>query len=974
MGSDDFFVVGIGASAGGLEALEQFFKACPETTGAAFVVVQHLSPDHKSIMHDLLARYTRMPIQVVEDGMVLQPNHVYLIPPAVLMRLTDKHLVLSSKDPHHLTLPIDIFFRSLAENRQEKAAGIILSGTGSDGSRGVVSINAEGGLVLVQDPRTAKFDGMPKSALATGVMDAVLPPERLSERLVEHFLTPTVTPQLPAAQSQSSPDSEEVILEKLLQLLADVGQIDFRDYKLATVMRRIQRRMQVKQFVSLQSYYKLLQESPEEVADLRRELLIPVTSFFRDPLAYQKLAELVIPQLVEETASGETLRVWVAGTSTGEEAYSLAILFHEAFEKAQRWPNLKIFATDVNPLVVDFAGQGSYPESCAAELSLARLERFFKQVGSHYVVQPELRQSIVFARHNLLVDPPFTRMHLVSCRNVLIYFKPEAQERALQRLQYATRPGGALFLGSSESSNVIDRGFVTLDSKHKILQRNNQPLAAAPEMTRTQGILPGLQSLRRSTPKPYATQHLHQDQRVIDAATLQLQDHYAPPAMLINEDQEVIHLFGQVQPYFALRPGSVSMLIGRILPESLVPVVSALIYKALKENQVLTSSRLQVLTSQGDQRQLRLKAHPLITQGGQKYLLLCFEEDQHPTEEAGIQPEELNLDSENTQRIASLQQELEASRQSLQATIEELETSNEELQATNEELMASNEELQSSNEELQSVNEELNTVNAEYQEKVGQLNRLNADLESMAKSVGIATVFLDGRLQLTRFSPDAVRLFNLRTSDLGRPLEHLTHQLDYFDLMDDLAFTLQAEEVVEKEVKSKEGRVYLVRLLPYRIASSKDQGVVASFVDITAFHDYKRLQAILDALPQKVAVLEKNGTIALINKAWQQFSEDQEDPQLLLTALGANHLQADHRYQQGRSAEAIEAQQGLQEVLEGQRASFVMKYPCHTATQERWYIMNAAPIYGQHELSAVVSLINISHWNQLEANNSFIET
>lgn len=973
MSSSDFFVVGIGASAGGLEALEQFFKACPETTGAAFVVVQHLSPDHKSIMHDLLARYTRMPIQVVEDGVALQPDHVYLIPPAALMRLTDKHLVLSRKDPHHLTLPIDIFFRSLAENRQEKAVGIILSGTGSDGSRGVVSINAEGGLVLVQDPQTAKFDGMPQSAIATGVMDGVLPPEKLSQRLVEHFLTPPVTPSLPTPQSVARhQEDEEVVLDKLLQLLADVGQIDFREYKLATVMRRIQRRMQVKQLASLQSYYKLLQESTEEVTDLRRELLIPVTSFFRDAQAYQQLAELVIPQLVEEAASGETLRVWVAGTSTGEEAYSLAILFHEAFAQAGRWPNLKIFATDVNPLVIEFASQGQYPEACAAELSVARLERFFNQVGSHYVAKPELRQSIVFARHNLLTDPPFTRMHLVSCRNVLIYFKPEAQERALHRLQYATRPGGALFLGSSESSNVVDRGFVTLDAKHKILQRNNQPLSHAPEVTRPQGALPGMYSQRYSSPKPYAPQQVHQDQTVIDEASLQLQNSYAPPAMLINDNQEVIHLFGEVQPYVALRSGSVSMLVGRILPESLIPVVSALTYKAFKENQALTSNRLEVTTSLGDQRQLSLRVEPVMTKAGHKYLLLCFEE-QNQVEGLEGQPEELNIDSENTQRIATLQQELDATRQSLQATIEELETSNEELQATNEELMASNEELQSSNEELQSVNEELNTVNAEYQEKVGQLNRLNADLESMAKSVGIATVFLDGHLQLTRFSPDAVRLFNLRESDLGRPLEHLTHQLDYFELLDDLAFTLKAEEVVEKEVKSREGRVYLVRLLPYRIHSSKDQGVVASFVDITAFHDYKRLQAILDALPQKVAVLEKSGKIALINTAWQAFSENQEDPQLLLTALGANHLQANNNYLQGQSPEAAAAIQGLQEVLDGQRDSFVMKYPCHTATQKRWYVMNAAPIYGQHELSAVVSLINISNWNQLEANNGFIE-
>ena len=951
-------MVAIGASAGGLEALERFFHHCPPDTGAAFVVIQHLSPDHKSMMHDLLGRYTKMAVKVVADGMLIEANQVYLIPPATVMRVVQGRFELTPKSPHLLTLPIDIFLTSLAEEQGHRGIGIILSGTGSDGTRGAAAINAAGGFLLAQEPTDARFDGMPSSVIGTGLVDAVLPADQLGQRVVSHIHNLPVEPVEPTGPVVRDPLSPEDALEGILQLLLQSGGIDFHDYKQATLLRRIERRMQVRHLRTLDDYLALLEQDRPELNTLRRELLIPVTSFFRDTDAYHSLRTEVVDPLVNDTANGDPIRVWVAGCSTGEEAYSIAMLFLEAFDAHKRWPSLKIFATDVNQANVDFAAAGQYPDSAAAELTPERLERFFQQTGGTYTVKTDLRQTIVFARHNLLVDPPFTRMSLVSCRNTLIYFTADAQRRALNRLQYAIKPEGYLFLGSSESLANNTAGFVVLQSKHKLFKRFGPGSAPAftPDETMRGSYVPAIK-----TKRPGSLRKTLDVGAYVDDAMQTLLDEFAPPSMLVNERHEVLHMFGDVAPFFRARAGSASLELNRILPENIVPVASALLFKAGKEGGRMLSDLLRMPEDDQGELAVRLIARPLPLHADEKLLLLSFQiQRSHGLPAAS--PATVNIDAETMARVDILERELQATRESLQATIEELETSNEELQATNEELMASNEELQSSNEELQSVNEELNTVNAEFQEKMGILNRVNADLDNMTKAVGVATVFVDEDITLTRFSPDAAAIFKLRETDVGRPLEEIAHVLRYPSLIDDMRLTLRTARMLEKEARAPDGKMYLIRILPYAIASSAAKGVVASFVDITDFHDRQRLQHVLDALPEHVAVLEPDGTIAMVNTAWTRFAKANGDPELKYSGVGTNYLDACQTSDRADdSLQANRARMGIKAVLEGSSPFFSLQYPCHSPTEQRWFVMNVAPIPGHH-YGAVVSHINISAW------------
>ncbi len=953
------YVVAIGASAGGLEALERFFSHCPPDTGGAFVVIQHLSPDHKSMMHDLLGRYTRMAVNVVADGMAVEADHVYLIPPGTIMRVQDGRFELTPKNPHQLSLPIDIYLSSLAEEQADRAIGVILSGTGSDGTRGATAINAAGGFLLAQDPSDARFDGMPSSVIATGLVDAVLPADHLASRVVSYINNIPIEPaDIPSPLVRESRTPEEA-QEGILQLLLQSGGIDFHDYKQATLLRRIERRMQVRHLRTMDDYLAVLEQDRMELTTLRRELLIPVTSFFRDTEAFAALKTDVVEPLVEQTGPGDPIRVWVAGCSTGEEAYSIAMLFLEAFDTKKRWPSLKVFATDVNQQNIDIAAAGLYPDSAAAELTPERLERFFQRTGNAYTVKADLRQCIVFARHNLLVDPPFTRMSLVSCRNTLIYFTADAQRRAQNRLQYAIRPDGYLFLGSSESIAGNSTGFTVLHAKHKLFQRTGKLSSPAftPDEAMRSSHLPPIMG-RRSVAGTRPT--LDEGNHVDEAMHALLQD-YGPPSMLINDRHEVVHMFGDVSAFFRARAGVASLELNRILPDNIVPVASALLFKSDKEDARMVSDLLRLPSDEQGELAVRLAARPIRTRNDERLMLLCFERQRNLP--ASL-PAVVNVDAETMARVDILERELGATRESLQATIEELETSNEELQATNEELMASNEELQSSNEELQSVNEELNTVNAEFQEKMSILNRVNADLDTMTKAVGVATVFVDEAIRLTRFSPDAANIFKLRDTDVGRPLDEIAHVLRYPGLIDDMRLTLTTTRMLEKEARGPDGKAYLVRVLPYGIASSQSRGVVATFVDITAFHDRQRLQSVIDALPEHVAVLEADGTIAMVNAAWIRFARANGDTDLRWSGVGANYLDACATSTVSEEGlQAAKARLGIKSVLEGTSSSFSMQYPCHSPTEQRWFVMNVAPIHGQYH-GAVVSHINITTWYQ----------
>jgi two-component system, chemotaxis family, CheB/CheR fusion protein len=957
----DGYVVCIGASAGGLDALEKFFKTCPTDLGAAFVVVQHLSPDHKSMMSNLLARHTEMPVTMVEDDMQMDANHVYLIPPGAIMHVSKGHLHLTPKNPRGLTLPIDIFFSSLADVYDRHSVGIILSGTGTDGTRGSVAINAAGGFLMAQEPESAKFDGMPRSVIATGLVDAILPAEEIPARLLAHirnipYQEPEVEPPRLVAHANMTRDE---VLAALLHLLHQVGGIDFSDYKPTTVMRRIDRRMQVRHTSELYQYYDLLEHDRNEIITLRREMLISVTSFFRDPETFSLLAERVIGPIVSERPPNEPIRVWIAGTATGEEAYTIGMLFIEAFERERRWPNLKIFATDVDQSCVETASVGQYPESAAAELSPERLERFFTKQGDRFVIKNELRQCIVFARHNLLADPPFTKMDLVVCRNTLIYFNTAAQEHALRSLQYAIREGGVLLLGPSESLSSVTEGLQTISAKHKLFRRIGA--ISLPFLERRGAALLTPPTLSKP-PQLAKSRHGVSEASVATLGVTALLSLYTPPAIVVNHHHEVIHLFGDVNPYLQTREGAASLEISRLLPEKLMPVAAALLYKATRDRCSIVSDLLDVTLKTGEQRTIRLSAHPLHSDSDERLTLLCFEAALNQAASAEAEP--VDVDAETMARVAVLERELGATRESLQATIEELETSNEELQATNEELMASNEELQSSNEELQSVNEEMSTVNAEFQEKMLVLNRVNADLDSMAKAAGVATIFLNSELHITRFSPDATQIFKLRESDTGRHLGDISHVLRYPDLLEDLRQTLSTQRPVETEVVTLDDkRTYLVRILPYLIPSTTINGVVATFVDVTAFHDARRLQSILDALPEHIAVLDHSGSIVMVNSAWRRFARANGDKDLKHSGPGVNYLEVCQPGMSQADGYAEQAHRGLRQVLEGSLPIFAMEYPCHSTTEDRWFVMSVAPVMSQ-DIGVVVSHINISAWHR----------
>ena len=967
------FVVGIGASAGGLDALERLFQAMPADTGAAFVVVQHLSPDHKSMMDNLLGRYTAMPVRVVEHDMPLAPNAVFLIPPAKLLRLQGDRLQLSPKPERGLVLPIDVFFASLTEQCADRALAVVLSGTGSDGSRGVVSVNAGGGFVFVQEPTTARFDGMPRSAIGTGLVDAVAAAEDLAGRIAAHLRAPR-TPALHLDEAHGAGGVAQPLDGILERLLASSG-IDFRDYKPNTVLRRIERRMQVLRTGTLGQYLQRLNESEDEQVLLRRELLIPVTRFFRDSEAFDQIANEVVPALVQGAATLEPIRVWVAACSTGEEAYSIAIVFAEAFAQLGRSRPVKIFATDVEPAHLEVAAAGVYPDTIAAEVSGSRLARFFVERQGAWAVRPEIRQMVIFARHNLVADPPFTRMDLVSCRNALIYFQPAAQEMALRRLQYALQVGGHLLLGPSESLGVLHRDFVPLPGRFKLycmLRHDRQAVPAA--RGRHQPLQGGAAYRRRQGTPPGVDvgSPVQQGERLLQQA-------YLPPSLLVGAGRELLHVYGTARHLLQIPEGTPTLDVLKLLPRELAWPAGLLLQAVTAGGQELAAA--PVVLGAGDQaRRLQMVLRRVPGQAGEDLTLLSFEpETPAAADDAATQGLDVRqltvdaaaIDEAQQRRVEQLERELELTHHSLQSTIEELETANEELQATNEELMASNEELQSTNEELQSVNEELYTVNAEYQEKVDVLNGINADLENISKATAIPTLFIDETLRLTRFTPELARLFKVRESDRGRSIEDFTHLLDYPDLYEDLRRTLSGSLSTEREVQSRDGTWWLARIQPYQSRSHTGARAVMTFIEVTSVRDSQRLQAVIDSLVEHVAVLDNHGTITLVNSAWRAFAAANGDPELRHSGPGSNYLQvcaaAAHTEPDARAA-----YEGLQEVLTGRRPHFTLQYPCAVNHTQLWFLMHVGPV--RHASGGVVvSHIDITAWASQPGGKSIQE-
>jgi two-component system CheB/CheR fusion protein len=855
-------VVGIGASAGGLEALERLFRQMPVDTGMAFVVVQHLSPDFVSMMDELLVRQTTLPVHTVTDGIEIEPNAIYLIPPRKEMIISGGRLLLTDKDPSQgLTLPIDLFLRSLAQELGPRAIGVILSGTGSDGSRGMRAIHEAGGLTIVQQEDTALFDGMPKSALATGMIDLVLPPEEIATALGRFARFGRDQLAAPAA----GPTTEDA-MQKLLRLLRELHGIDFALYKQSTVLRRIERRLLMSQSGDLDEYVRQATANPHELNSLYRDLLIGVTQFFRDREAFAVIENDVLPELLARVAPGEEFRAWVAGCATGEEAYSLAILIHEQLTRLGRPIKVKIFATDVHQASLDFASAAVYPEDNLADVSPERRDRYFIRQGDKYQVNSELRQMIVFAPHNLLKDAPFTRLDLVSCRNLLIYLHAAAQRKVISLFHFGLKAGGVLFLGPSENVGELEDEFTSVDRHWKLYRKRRDvrlpaevrmPLAAGPP-------------LRRGG-RPLAHAPDVDLMRVYD----ELLDQFMPAGILVNRHRQVVHIFGAAGQYLQFKPGRPSADVLELFDVDLKTAVAGALQRAEKD---LTPVSLGGLTvgSAENRRQVTLSVLPVGRQAADPHLLITLAESQHAPA-APLPPAAIDIGEVSRERIANLEQELRTTRENLQATIEELETSNEELQATNEELIASNEELQSTNEELHSVNEELYTVNGEYQRKIGELTEMTDDLENLLQATSIGVLFLDKGLRIRKFTPAMAQLFNIVKQDIGRPFENFTHNIELPELAERVRGVLADGAPFEREVTDRFGRCHLLRILPYRSSAGAD-GALVTLVDVQLLKDteaglrrkQRELQGILDNAPALIFVKDLAGRYTLLNRQAQK--------------------------------------------------------------------------------------------------------
>ena len=943
------WVVGVGASAGGLEALQRLFGELRRPTRAAFVVIQHLAPDHRSMMVELLSRHCELPVTTAEPAAPLEADHVYLMPPGVTMTLAANQFTFEPRPASGISLPIDLFLGSLSQVAPERSIGVILSGSGSDGSIGATHLRAAGGYVLVQTPETAKFDSMPRSTLAATAVDATLTPEEIAHKVMQ--LATGQATRLGAGEIIAA-ESARPSLQRLFDRLHQASGIDFSQYKMATVMRRIERRMAASGCTSLSHYADVVADSVSECEALRRELLIPVTSFLRDPQALDTLRPL-LRRLVEQQPEGKPLRVWSAGCATGEEPYTLAMLLAEACHLAQRWPGYKIFASDVDQTVLDLASAGTYPAAAIDHLPAPMREQFFTQHDDQVTVKPELRQSVLFTRHNLLDDAPFTRIDLVSCRNTLIYLQAQAQDRVMRRLQYALNPEGLLFLGSSESLGGLQPDFITLDPTFKIYRLLRPALTSSV-------LRDGFGRHAVVPPRPArpgaATMAVPP---LVERSAQQLMSDYVPLSLLVNEQRQLLHAWGPTRRWLRLPEGQPGLDAIRLMPPAIGLLAVHALRVVLLERRRYRSEPVRVQLDDQD-RLVRMVGQPIEVDGEPTPCVLLSLEELPTAGDGPAGPAARDLDPASLDRIATLEAELNQLRASHQASVEELEASNEELQATNEELMSSNEELQSTNEELQSVNEELHTVNAEYNTKLEALSNLNADLEGMATSTGIATLFLDGKLSLVRFTPEATLLFRLRPSDIGRPLEDFSSRVDYPDLLEDLRIALDTGTLIEREVRGPHGSWHLVRVLGYSTPGSHQARAVVSLIDVSRVRDARRLQGLIDSLPEHVAVLDLQGTIRLVNRSWERFAAENSRGAPALTGVGANYFAV---LANATDPEALNTLRGLQDVMGGRRAEFSLTYPCHGPSEERWFVMHARRL-GAPEEGAVITHFNISAWLQ----------
>ena len=822
-------IVGIGASAGGLSALKTFFAHVPEESGLAFVVVVHLSPDGESHLADILQPKVKMPVQQVTETVPIEANHVYIIPPGCNLDTIDTHLRLSElEEKRRDRAPIDHFFRTLAAMHDGNAVGVILSGTGSDGTLGIREIKGAGGLTLVQDPNEAEYDGMPQSAIATGLIDAVLPLAEIPPYIIRYAHT---QPQITVVDPTSDAQHDESLLHKIVAVVKNQTGRDFTHYKLTTIMRRLRRRMQLVQLERLTDYLDLLRRDPEEVSLLSNDFLITVTSFFRDPPVFEALQQRVIPRLMAEPGVEHTVRVWSVGCSTGEEAYSLAMLLLEEAARHDAPPEIQVFASDLHQQSLLRAREGFYPGDIKVDVSEERLRRFFTGQEGGYRIRKEVRDRVVFAPHNLMSDPPFSKIDLIVCRNVLIYLQRRMQHDVIDLFHYALHPGGTLLLGSSETIESSEL-FHTEDKQLCLFRKRNVP---PPELH-----LPVFPVAQARPSSGEATDADEAKPIVYGALHQKIVERFAPPSLLLNPDHRVVHLSERAGQYLLHPGGELTANVFKLVPPELHLELRMALHNAQHRQQLVRTKPVRV-TLREKKLLLSLSVFPDQDPQQAGFSVVVFEElGDLSSLTSPVSSDASDSEDNSTEVVRDLQSDLDRTNQRLQSIVEEYETSqeemkasNEELQSTNEELRSTMEELETSKEELQSMNEELSTLNQENRHKVEELSQLSGDLQNLLAATDIATLFLDREFRIMRFTPRASELFSVRHLDRGRPLSDLTNRLGYANMQDDARRVLSSLVPVEREVQDDEQRWYLTRVLPYRSTDDRIEGVVITFIDIT---------------------------------------------------------------------------------------------------------------------------------------------
>ncbi len=831
---DNFPIVGIGCSAGGLEALEAFFSHVPRNSGVAFIVVQHLDPSHPSVLAELLQRVTLIPVSEAAEQTTVQADAVYIIPPNRDLSLSHGILsLLEPIEPRGLRLPIDFFLRTLAGDQMDKAVAVILSGMGYDGTLGLKAIKEKAGLTLVQSPATAKADSMPCSAIKAGLADIVASPEEMPARIISYF---GHAQHSQATNAEPSPHNTSA-LNKIINLLHERCSADFSLYKTSTLYRRIERRTAMHQLSGIAEYLRYLRENGQEVELLFRELLIGVTNFFRDPAVWEMVRSETFPHLFSFYPNGQILRAWVTACSSGEEAYSLAIVFREALQTIKPGVRftLQIYATDLDPAAIEKARKGIYPENIAADISPEHLARYFVADKGGYRVVKEIRDMVIFATQNLISDPPLTKLDLLCCRNLLIYFQPQLQKKLLPLFHYALNRHGVLLLGTSEAVGSFSHLFAPMNGKARLFQRLDQPVSL--------GDLPfparmPLASAPREIDLPAERQ-----ENLGQQTDHLIQQTYAPPAVLVNADGDILYISGRIGKYLEPPAGKVNINIHAMAREGLREALIGVIHKALRQPEPIQLKNLQI-GGNGSTQTINLTVHAQETPEMLRGRVLVVFNDV-PAASTGKRSRKSSASATHEallQELAQLRESLRITHEEMQTSMEELKSANEELQATNEELQSTNEELTTSKEEMQSLNEELQTVNAELQSKVDDLTWERNDMTNLLNSTEIATVFLDNQFRVRRFTERATRIFKLIPGDVGRPLFDVVNDLDYPQLKIEAQEVLRTLVFCEKQVSTHDERWYRVRIMPYRTQDNVIDGVVITFTDIT---EIKKLEARL---------------------------------------------------------------------------------------------------------------------------------